>query len=395
MERYRTTLFYGLGYLIVLAVSVRGLGFYFLLPHPRLWLIASLLVGFALLMASERSLTRRFAWYPHLYLALETCIILSLSLFRPPLDFFNALFLLLSAQAMLLFRRRIAYMWLAVFAVVMAGSLVHGLGWFDSLPLIILYAAGYFFIGSYVTVTVQADTARRESQTLLAELREAHRQLKDYAAQAEELAIAQERNRLARDLHDSVTQTLFSITLTSRAICLMLPQNPQQAAAQASRLQELAESALSEMRTLIAQLRPSAVETQGFIPSLRQHLTMRESLDNLSVALQVTGEQSLSAGQARNLYGIVQEALNNVVKHARTDQASVTVSFTEEAIHLLVQDEGVGFDVNKAHSNEAGIGLASMRERAEMLGGTLTVNTSLGAGTTIHVDVPLRKLEVS
>jgi signal transduction histidine kinase len=389
MTQYRTTLFYNLSYLIIAAVAVRGLGFYYFLPHPRFWLVASLLITFTLLLATERGFTRRFSWYPHLYMALQSGLIISLSLFRPPLDFFNALYLPLSGQAMLLFRQRTAYLWVTIFSVVMAGSLVYGLGWFDSLGLIILYTAGYFFVVSYGAITIQADAARRESLTLLAELQAAHRQLQDSAAQAEELAITQERNRLARDLHDSVTQALFSMTLTIRAIRLMLPQDPKQAATQLDRLQALTESALAEMRTLIAQLRPSAVETQGFIPALRQHLVMRQSQDNLSIDLKVTGQQPLSPQQARNLFGIVQEALNNVVKHAHTDWASVTVALTEEAIHLLVQDEGSGFDLAKTFSNETGIGLASMRERAEVLGGKLTVVTSPGAGTKIQVDAPL------
>lgn len=392
MNRYRTTLFYGISYVVILAVAIRSLGFYFEYSHPHWWLVVALLVSFALLLvAIERNFSHRAGWHPHLYLTLQMGLISALSLFRPPQDFFNALYLPLSGQAMFMLPRRTAFTWLGLFSLVMAGSLVMAYEWRNALGLAILYAAGYFFVGSYANITIQADAARQDSQKLLMELQEAHRQLQAYAAQVEELAVTQERNRLARDLHDSVTQTLFSMTLTTRAICLMLEENPQEAAVQLEHLQKLAESALAEMRSLIAQLRPSAIEAQGFIPTLRQHLTMRHQRDNLSVTLEVTDEPRLSPQQARNLFGIVQEALNNVVKHAQTDQATVTVSQADGTIYVAVEDHGVGFEMASVQSDMMGIGFVNMRERAEMLGGTLAITASPGKGTCIQVKAPLER----
>jgi len=209
----------------------------------------------------------------------------------------------------------------------------------------------YLFAGSYVAFMRQADSARQEaeaarqeSQKLLTELQEAHRQLQAYAAQAEELAATKERNHLARELHDSVTQTIFSITLTAKSAGILLERDPAQAASQLEHLHELAQGALAEMRALIFELRPPAVEEEGLVSALRKHVAALKSRDGLTVELNVEGEQRLSGDQERRLFRIVQEALNNVVKYAQTDKAMVTLTMENGRVWLLIEDEGIGFD---------------------------------------------------
>lgn len=389
LTRHRVVLFYLAFYLLISAVTLRALVTYFSTAHPLRWLAAGLLLAFAALLSSERWLTYRLRWYPSLYLTIQTALLFSLFLLPPYLDFFAALFIPLSAQAMLFFSRRNGLWWIGLFTLTTTIGLGYGLGWLNSIPFTLLFSSGYLFVGSYASVTAQAEAARQESHALLSELQTAHRQLQAYAAQAEELAIVQERNRLARELHDSVTQTIFSLTLTTKAARLLLEQDSARAAVQLDHLQELAQSALAEMRSLIFQLRPTPVEEMGLVPALRQHITALQTQHGLKVELHLEGESHLAPEQAACLFRIAQEALNNIVKHAHTDRATVTLKRVNGRLRLEIADQGVGFDPTWLPSGQETLGLTSMRERAEMMGGSLLVEAHPGAGVCLKVDMPL------
>jgi len=158
--------------------------------------------------------------------------------------------------------------------------------------------------------------------------------LQAYAAQVEELTSVEERNRLDRELHDSVTQTIFSMTLTSESARIFLERDPAKAAVQLDRLQSLSKDALAEMRYLISQLRPKTVAEEGLIPALRRHIAERQDQDGLSVSLYLEGnddgEGHLPPDTEKALFRIVQDALNNVVKHAETDRAEVTLCLRDD-----------------------------------------------------------------
>ena len=281
---------------------------------------------------------------------------------------------------MLLFSRRTGYLWLSVFILVMAGALISTTGWRDGLPLVLLYGAGFYFFGSFATLTARAEADR-------AELQGAHRRLQEAAKQAEELAVAEERNRLARDLHDSVTQSIFSMTLTAESARILLDRDPAQTAPLLARLQELAQGALGEMRSLIYQLRPTYVAEEGLVPAIHNHLATLKSRDGLMVDLHVEGEGRLPREREEGMFRIVQEALNNVSRHAMTDRAVVTLRMVDGRASLLIEDLGVGFDPSLVGRSEAHVGLASMRERIEMQGGTFKVESRPGEGTRVTVEV--------
>ena len=226
-------------------------------------------------------------------------------------------------------------------------------------------------------------------QARLEELQEAHNQLQEYAAQAGELATVQERNRLARELHDSVTQTIFSMTLTTEAAHILLQRDPTQAASHLDRLQQLAQGALNEMRSLIQQLPPLAGQDQGLVIALRAHLRTLEESDGLKVELQVDSESQLPPEHEEGLFRIAQEALNNVSKHAQTDRAAITLTITSDRASLLIEDKGAGFDDSGQSAPGEGFGMTSMRERVDILGGDLEIRSSPGEGTTVLVNVPL------
>jgi signal transduction histidine kinase len=205
---------------------------------------------------------------------------------------------------------------------------------------------------------------------------------------AQEAAVLEERSRLARDLHDSISQQLFSMTLTAQAARAQLEKNPARTATQLERIQETAAAALAEMRALIFQLRPPGLSEHGLIGALQQHVASLDRREGLDVTLSVDGDERHARGVEQALYRIAQEALNNVVKHAGTCRVEVQLNLYSEQIALTICDNGKGFDPSAIHHGGRHLGLISMRERATELGGRLELHSTPGNGTQIIVTVP-------
>lgn len=228
---------------------------------------------------------------------------------------------------------------------------------------------------------------RDEFGTLANNINKMSLELANLYTQAEELAAAQERNRLARDLHDSVVQSIFSMTLIIESVRILLQRDSSRVAPYLEKLQELAQRSLDEMRSLIQHLHTSPVGEHGLARALQDHLTALKRRDNLTVDLRIEGDRALQSEQAEGLFRIAQEALNNVIKHAQTDSAKVTLRIEDRQVSLLIEDRGVGFVSSPGESVGEGFGMASMRERAKLLGGTLVVESSPGEGTRVLVEV--------
>ena len=250
------------------------------------------------------------------------------------------LFCPLVVQVMHNFPQRTGFLITGIFAVITAILLFLGLGPEEALPLIFIYAVIYFLLAAFIAIIREAEAAREESQKQQAELQAAHRQLQSYTAQAEELAVLEERNRLARNLHDSVTQTIFSMRLTAEAARMLLDRDPPRVGTELDKLQALAKSALGEMRSLIFELRPTAVTELGLIPALRRHIMTLERQYGLTVDLQVSGEPHLPELEAQRLFRICQEALNNVVKHSQADKAWLTLRFEGDRVFYKLKIKG-------------------------------------------------------
>ncbi|HYW90099.1 MAG TPA: sensor histidine kinase, partial [Chloroflexota bacterium] len=208
-----------------------------------------------------------------------------------------------------------------------------------------------------------------------------------------EYAVVEERNRLARELHDSVTQSLFSVSLLSEAALSLLERDPSKARERLERANELAQGALAEMRALIFQLRPMTLQEEGLLSAIKKHLAALLSRHGRVVELKVTGSvRRLPAGVEEAAFRIVQESLNNVVKHANAPRAQVALYFEQRVLKLSTADNGVGFDPNarpRAHT----MGMASMRERAESVGGHISVESAPARGTRVSADLPLDDAE--
>jgi len=199
--------------------------------------------------------------------------------------------------------------------------------------------------------------------------------------EAQELAVAEERSRLARELHDTVVQSLYSITLTARATRVILERDVERAAVQLGRLQEMARGALAEMRSLVLRLHPASETAEA----LQKQMGDLKDRTDLEVELRLKGQGRLTREQVEALLRIMQEALNNVAKHAQTDRATVALSIERAGASLLVEDQGVGFDLSSVESGGEAMGLASMRERTEMLGGIFEITSGRGKGTRVVV----------
>jgi two-component system NarL family sensor kinase len=223
-------------------------------------------------------------------------------------------------------------------------------------------------------------------------------------AVARELAASEERNRLARELHDSVTQLLFSMTLIAQSLGAAWKRDASEGERRVERLLELSQTALAEMRALLSELRPpsdteaapvaraaDAIRRHGLVGALRRHARVLTA-DGLRVAFSARGYAGVSSEQEYELFRIAQEALHNVAKHASAETVELSLTSGAHGTLLRVRDDGTGFDggVPDAHSGRPwpGLGLRSMRERAESLGAQFRVQSSPGGGTTIEVSVP-------
>lgn len=202
-------------------------------------------------------------------------------------------------------------------------------------------------------------------------------------------AVLDERQRLARELHDSVSQTLYGITLHAQAARRLLATGDVISVAEGLRtLQNNAHDALSELRLLIFELRPPLLEQVGLIAALQARLNAVEGRANLQTRLveEDVGELSVSIEQA--LYRIAQEALNNVLKHAYAQQVTICLRQEQACLTLEIEDDGVGFDVATARE-QGGLGLRGVEERVAQLGGTYTLHSAPGAGTILRVEIRL------
>lgn len=207
--------------------------------------------------------------------------------------------------------------------------------------------------------------------------------------QAEQAAALEERQRLARELHDSITQSLYSLMLMAGAGRRLSESGELEAAKdQIIRIGETAQQALKEMRLMVYEMRPLALHTVGLIEALQQRLDAVEKRAGIQTHLQVQGQINLPARVEEELYRIAQEALNNALKHAAATITQVELNANGEYVSLEVSDNGKGFDLDDT-GQLRGIGLDSMRERAKYLLANLVIKSTLGEGTTVRVEVKL------
>jgi signal transduction histidine kinase len=244
---------YLIGFVLIGVAALRAILFY--QGQPNLFVVISLIALYAVLYSLEPMISKRFHWHVWIYFPLQTALVVVLSNLRPFLDFHTVLYFPLLIQVFRTLSGYTALGWMILFVFLLSITVIQGMRPSEGFAFILLNLASGTFLISYDFLYMQTKAEESKSQALLSDLQAAHQKLQEYAAQAEELAATRERNRLARELHDSVSQVIFSITLTSHAARLLLERNPAQVPTQIESLQEMTSGALAQLRSLIAELR--------------------------------------------------------------------------------------------------------------------------------------------
>ncbi|NRQ31362.1 GAF domain-containing sensor histidine kinase [Nonomuraea sp. NN258] len=198
-----------------------------------------------------------------------------------------------------------------------------------------------------------------------------------------ELAMLEERNRMARELHDAVTQKLFSLRLTAQAAATMLESAPERAAVELERVQRLAGEALAELRAVIVELRPAELDRHGLAETLRKHVRLLDRLHQARVTFEGEELPPVESAVEVAVLRVAQEALHNALRHSGAANVSVRLAYAGGKLVLTVHDDGGGFEQTESR----GLGLVSMSDRAESVGGVMTVASAPGEGTTVSVEV--------
>jgi len=278
---------------------------------------------------------------------------------------------------------------LPVYAIVVAGlPLALGIrtgDWANALNSLLLLLPALLFVVVITQLRLSERRARQEAEQTSRQLEATHDQLAAYAVQAEELAATKERNRLAREIHDNLGHFLTVVHVQLEAARAVMRENPERALDAVDKAQQLTQEGLATVRRSVASLRESPVDNRPLVEAIG---TLVEEMRSLGIVteLNVHGERrTLDPITKLALYRIVQEALTNVRKHARASRADVTLEYHDpSSVRLVVKDNGVG----TSSIDNDGFGLVGMRERVQLLGGELKIDTGPGKGFSLEAIVP-------
>jgi signal transduction histidine kinase len=308
----------------------------------------------------------------------------------PPMTpWFVVLFFVISPTVMMVFPRQTGYAWIGVFsALTVVMFLFYSQG--DLLGNLLqagLYVAGYFFFAAFATQTARANDAQRESERLLAELQAAHLRLQEYALQAERLAVAEERNRMAREMHDTVGHRLTAAAVQLQAVERLAESDPQRAVIMAANAREQVRAALADLRATVATLRAAPEEDMALGSALSKLAGDFSAATSMSTQLTLPADMpELPSSYRHTFYRATQEALTNAQKHGHASMVSITLDEEGDAWVLRVIDNGCG----PQDAAGQGFGLLGLRERAQLLGGSVELKGQEGGGSELTVSLPVK-----
>jgi signal transduction histidine kinase len=264
---------------------------------------------------------------------------------------------------------------LSIYIILVMPFLLRG-RWIDAIALALIYGTGIVFVAVFTRVAASERDARNA-------LAEANQLLRDHASQVEELATTKERNRLAREIHDSVGHYLTVVNVQIGAARTVLDQNRSRALEHLSKAQSLTQEGLAEVRHSVAALRASPTESRP-LPEALTALVDQWRAAGLNANFRLFGTvRTLTPQTNLTLYRAGQEALTNVAKHANATAVDVRLNYGDDRIRLTIKDNGVG-----ASESEGGFGLLGIRERVQLLNGSVRVTTGAGKGFILEVEVP-------
>jgi len=282
----------------------------------------------------------------------------------------------------------LSWRWLIVFCLLLMLMFSYNIallaGWQTAVRSAVTFPAGIVFVLLFTRLTLRAEQARDEASRLAVELSTANRKLGEYAAQAEELATTRERNRFAREIHDGLGHYLTVINIQLEAARAVLDIDRSRALDAINKAQMLTKDGLAEIRRSVAALRLSPTDRRS-LPEAIAVLVDEGRASGLVAELDVRGTpRQLAPAAELTLYRAAQEALTNIRKHAQANRADLTLDYTDSAhVHLTVQDDGIG-----TAAATGGFGLLGVRERVQLLGGDVVVQTAPGQGFGLRVEVP-------
>ena len=255
--------------------------------------------------------------------------------------------------------------------------------------------AAYFVVQFLLSFAVETQRKMEDLQT--ARLEEARRRESVAGELLHRVVVAQEaeRQRIARELHDETGQSLTALGLGLRSVASILHQNPDKASSNLRQLEGMVTRTLDELQRLISDLRPSHLDDLGLPAALRWYANDMQIRSNIKVNMEITGDQRKLPSEVKTtIFRVTQEALNNVIKHAHARNVNVRLCFDPDIVSLLVEDDGIGFDVNViTNPKRPSWGLLGMEERATLLGGNLEICTQPGQGTQVKIAIPYHRIE--
>jgi signal transduction histidine kinase len=350
----------------------------------------SLGVVYLLLALNPRMILDRLpaGWAEALYFAVQSCLLLGIGfLLGTNGSWLIGLPLAAFAVELLPPRQRWPVYGALVAIVILPTGLQEG-DWLEALLDGIMAGAAIFFVAVFAQMRLNEQQARQRAEQLTRELEEANRQLTAYAAQAEELAMTQERNRLAREIHDNLGHYLTIVNVQIEAARVVMDSDPDRALDALSKAQELTQKGLARVRESVAALRESPVSNRPLSEAIASLVKEAQST-GIVTEFQVAGEPlALEDKVALALYRAAQEGLTNVCKHAHASRVDVLLDYRPREARLEVKDNGVG-----AAETKGGFGLLGIRERLQLLGGSLQITTSPGQGFCLAASVPLADAE--
>lgn len=247
------------------------------------------------------------------------------------------------------------------------------------------------FVVIYVELYSRQTEAREESQKLLMELAGAHRQLSEYAARVEDLTLANERQRLARELHDTLAQGLVGLILQLEAASShMQNQNQDRAYEILQQAMSRARGTLADARRAIGNLREVQTIPDDLVESIRTEVKRFSNATGIPCEIHGGVSADVPERIAEHVHRIVSEALTNITRHAQAQRVWLEVSSDSEFLKIIIRDNGVGFDPQALSVSRGHYGLLGMRERARLAGGTVKVESKPGAGTSVQLTLPLK-----
>jgi len=318
----------------------------------------------------------RYEKDPALYFGAQFLVLIWLLLLRAPfVDGINFIFLMVSIHAALVLTRNAASLWIAAYFLAVSAYVFITRG-ADSFYAVAFYLVVYVICGVFGRILQQADLARQQNQQLIEELQSTQQRL-------QELAVVEERNRLARDLHDSVKQQVFAISmqLSAARTALSETENAYPAVVEAERL---AQQAGAELTTLIHQLRPPSLERKSLTNAVREHVNEWARQNKIETKISIDSVNSVSVQAEQALFRVLQEALSNVARHSKASRVMVTLKSEKDDVTLTIEDNGIGFDAERITK---GVGLDSMGERMTAVNGDLRISSPKPRGVRIIATV--------